>query len=359
MSTPTYRYLLCDLLTDRLLTALPLKGVRFDRRISRPGSLTGAMDAPDVRSVQVAKILHAYAGRSALWVFRDGVLWWGGIPWTTTPGQGKRGPVNLQVQAATFDSYAHHRRLYADATYTSTDLGVMIPDLWRKIQADPRGNIGVEALDQPTGVVGTAKYLATDQDWVGDLVEQIGDGIDGPEHTIDVYADGGGVRHKRLRVGRRLGVSAPRHVFSRAAGAGGRLVEWSHTSDVVDGGTAFATRGDGIASETVYRTDLLAAGWPLLDYTADMAGTKDKGVLTSMAQALAVSNGGATPLSTYAVEVADTGWTPNSVGDSVRLRVADDWHDSTDTVVRPVGCEVTPPEGDQPETINLLLSEDD
>ena len=110
----TYRYLLCDLLTDTPLASLPLSGVSFDRRISRVGSFSGRLEASTPALVALGKLAHAYAGRSALWVYRDNSLWWGGIPWTVQPRQGPRGGVEVAVQAATFDSYAHHRRLYAD-----------------------------------------------------------------------------------------------------------------------------------------------------------------------------------------------------------------------------------------------------
>lgn len=140
---PAYRYLLCDLLTDRKIATLPLSGVTFNRRISRTGTLQGGFTATTKETVDLAKRLKAYAGRSALWVYRDNALWWGGIPWTVTAHQGARGGVGITVAAATFDSYAHHRELYTDKTYTQVDQGVIIPDLWRTLASDPRGDIGM------------------------------------------------------------------------------------------------------------------------------------------------------------------------------------------------------------------------
>ena len=77
MDTPAYRYLLTDLLTDRLLAELPLTGVSFDRRISRVGALSGTLVAPSKHLVDLGKLMHTYAGRAALWVYRDSALWWG------------------------------------------------------------------------------------------------------------------------------------------------------------------------------------------------------------------------------------------------------------------------------------------
>lgn len=370
MTTPDYRYLLCDLLTDRLLAVLPLRGVSFDRRISRTGSLQATMEAVNTAQVNVARTLYEYAGRSALWVYRDGALWWGGIPWTVIPSQGTRGGVTVSVQAATFDSYAHHRRLYADTTYTQADEGVIIPDLWRRIQDDPRGNIGMVANDQPTGVRRDATYLASEHTMVGQIIEDLGDLVDGAEHTVDVFVDGAGNRVKRLRVETQLGLAVPRAVFQRAVSGGGRVTDWEHTADATGGGTTFQTRGDApngnvgedkepLLSARVDRLDLLGNGWPLLDVTADYAGVTDTAALDSYAQALAQTGGGAQPTSSYTVEVGNTGWSPNRVGDVVRIKLHDLWHPGVDLTVRPVGCEVTAPDGTAAESVKLLLSEDD
>lgn len=379
-TAPTYRYLLCDLLTDAPISSLPLTGVSFGRRISRTGSLTGTLSCPTPGLIDVGRLLYAYAGRAALWVYRDNALWWGGIPWTVTPQQGQRGPVQVSVSAATFDSYAHHRRLYADKTYAGVDQGVIIPDLWRTIQGDTlptgasapagAGDIGVVAEDQPTGVLRDRTILATDMAYVGKLIEDLGDVIDGPEHTIDVYLDSDGNRVKQLRVADLLGADGagnltdPRFVFSRAAGGmGGNVLEWDRTADAVDGGTLFQTRGTSNGtdpvpfSDPVTRADLLAEGWPLLDVTADHSDVTEQGTLDGHAQALAQEQGGAEHVSGYTVRVGDTGWSPNRLGELVRIKLRDDWHDS-DTTVRPVGVDVTPAERGRPETVKLILGDE-
>jgi hypothetical protein len=371
MGTPAYRYLLCDLLTDQLLAVLPLRGVSFGRRISRVDSLSATMDATTPDAVRLAKLAHAYAGRSALWVYRDGALWWGGIPWTVRAQQGPRGGVQVELQAATFDSYPHHRRLYADVTYAQVDQGVIIPDLWRRIQADPRGDIGVIADDQPTGVLRDRTYPASEHAKVGELVENLGNVIDGPEHTVDVFLASDGARVKRLRVANRLGRAEPRTLFQRAVSGGGRIMEWEHAADAVDGGTTFQTRGEApngnvgedlepLLSAHLFRDDLLAAGWPLLDATADYSDVNRIATLNGYAEAMAQTQAGALPVSGYTVEVGNTGWSPNRLGDAVRLKLRDLWHDTTvDEVVRPVGCTVTAAEGDQPEQVTLILSGDE
>lgn len=368
---PTYRYLLCDLLTDTLVAQLPLSGVSFDRRISRTGSLSGKLEVDSSRRADTAKLVQAYAGRSALWVYRDQSLWWGGILWTAPAGQGARGPVALDLTCATFDSYAHRRNLDSNMVYTAADQGMIIPDLWRAIQEDVRGDIGVVAEDQPTGVLRDRTYLASDlSNKVGKLIEDLGDVIDGPEHTIDVFLDSAGNRTKSLRVAQRIGSTEPRIVFQRAARGGGRVTEWKHTVDTVDGGTRFRTRGDApngnvgedtepLMSDLLERNDLLDAGWPLLDVTADYPGVTDSATLDGYAQALAAQNGGGMATSGYTVQVGNTGWSPSRLGDSVRLKLDDVWHQNEDLTVRPVGCVVTPADRGQAEQVKLLLGDED
>lgn len=367
---PAYRYLLTDLLTDQLLAEVPLTGVSFDRRISRVGALQGTLQAPTKNLVAIGKLLHAYAGRSALWVYRDDALWWGGIPWTVIPSQAERGPVQVQVQAATFDSYAHRRLLPSDVSYAGADQGVIIPDLWRLIQADPRGNIGMLTPNRLTGVTRDRDYFVADGAYVGKLIEDLGDLVDGPEHTVDVYLDGAGNRVKELRVAMRLGLSEPRAVFQRAAQGGGRVLQWESPADATDGATRFYARGDApngnvgedvhpLMSDPVEALDLLGQGWPLLDRIEDRPGVIEKPTLDGYAQAAAAEYAGAPVSHGYTVQVGSTGWSPNRIGDAVRIKLQDDWHDTgEDMVVRPVGCTVQPAEGATPETVKLLLGDE-
>lgn len=364
---PAYRYLLCDLLTDEPITDLPLSGVSFERRISRVGALSATLSAPNRTLVDKARLAHEYAGRAALWVYRGDQVWWGGVLWAAPATQAERGGVELSLSAATFDSYAHHRVLHADRSYAATDQGVIIPDLWRHLQADASGNIGMVAEDQPTGTLRDRTYYGHEQAFYGELIENLGDVEGGPEHAVDTYLDETGARVKRLRVANRLGATVPTAVFQRAAKGGGRVLQWGADADATDGGTAFQVRGasveGNVGEESVpllsgvhYDTERLAAGWPLLDVTEDRTDVTEVDTLTGYARALRDARGGQVNTKGYTVQVADTGWTPNRIGDPVRIRLRDLWHTTTtDDTVRPVGCKVTPSSKGAPETIELLI----
>lgn len=363
----TYRYLLCDLLTDQPLADLPLSGVSFDRRISRTGSLQATLDATTANLVERARLAHEYAGRSALWVYRGDQLWWGGVLWAAPAQQAERGAVQLNLSAATFDSYAHHRVLRANLSYAGVDQGTIMPSLWRHMQADPRGHIGMVAENQPTGILRDRAYFGHEQAYYGELIENLGDVEHGPEHTIDTYLDSSGQRVKRLRLANRLGATVPTIVFQRAAQGGGRVLTWNDEADATDAGTTFQTRGDAQAanvgeeqvpllSSVQEATDLLDAGWPLLDVTEDRAGVTELDTLEGYTAALRDSRAGQVRTRGYTVQVADTGWTPNRIGDPVRVRLKDMWHTTTsDYAFRPVGCKVTPADKGQAEQVELLI----
>jgi len=382
MTVPTYRYLLCDLLTDRLLADLPLTGVSFSGSISRTGTLSATLTAPNAALIRYARTLYTYTGRSALWVERrtngGSSLWWGGIPWTVQPQQDQQGAVSLQVSASTFDSYAGRRLLYEDKVYTQVGQNLIIKDLWDTIQADARngyaaGNIGVDTSQVTTpGTLRNAGYLASDGSWVRDLIEQIGDLDGGPEHTIRVYYDADGSRRKQLVVADRIGITEPRWVFDRVEsehGFGGNILSWQHSADATAGGTAAIARGStptGAAdqelqpmmSDRAFADDLIADGWPLLDLLDDHPDATVKATLDSYATGLIKTSAGAVPTSSYTVRV-DNGWSPGHLGDAVRLMISDTWHGRQSLVVRPVAYSVTAAEAGQPETVTLSFTEED
>lgn len=372
MPAPSYTYLLCDLLTDRKILRPPLQGVSFERRIGYPGAFTGKLECPDAQTVAMAKTIKAYCGRGALYVFRNGAPWWGGIIWTAPAKKDGRGNIGLDIAAATFESYPNHRTIRQDVTYTQTDQGVIIPDLWRRMQSDPRGNIGVLAQDQPTGILRDRTYLGTDATKYGTRMTEladVSDGGPGPEWTIDVFADEAGTRSKRLRVGSPLGSRDPEDVV--ATFEGDSIVSWSEVTDAVDGGTAFQTRGAALEgdasvqqqprmSSVHYADDLLARGWPLLDRTDDYADVSDPGTLESYARGLREREAGAGTTNAYAINVDKSTWQPNQIGLPIRMRQKDLWNpEVTSRIVRPVGYKVTAQERGQVEKVELIFDDEE
>jgi hypothetical protein len=369
---PRYSYLLCDLLTDQKIARPALQGVSFERRIGYAGGLSAHLECPDAQTVALAKTIKAYCGRSSLYVFRNGALWWGGIVWTAPVKKDGRGGVGLDISAATFESYANHRTIRDDLSYAQVDQGVIVADLWRKMQATtwnglPSGDIGVIAVDQPTGIVRDREYLGTDGTPYGQRLTEladVSDGGPGPEWTIDVFANEAGTRSKRLRVGAPLGGDVV------ATFEGNAIESWSEVTDAVDGGTAFQARGSAsggdasaqqepLVSSVHYADDLLARGWPLLDRTDDYADVGDADLLESYARGLAEREAGAGTTNSYTINVDRSSWQPNQIGMPIRLRQKDLWHTEMQSrIVRPVGYKVTAQERGQVEQVDLVFDEE-
>lgn len=369
VAAPKYSYLVCDLLTDRKVARPALQGVNFERRIGYAGALSARLECPDAQTVALAKTIKAYCGRSALYVFRNGAPWWGGIIWTAPVKKDGRGNIGIDISASSFESYPNHRMIRQDITYAQVDQGVIVPDLWRKMQADPRGNIGVIAEDQPTSILRDRAYLNTDATSYGKRMTElaeVSDGGPGPEWTIDIFADTTtGVRSKVLRVG------SPISGDTEVTIEGNAIEAWSEVVDAVDGGTAFQTRGaapEGDASveqrprlsSIYYADDLLANGWPLLDRTDDYADVSVPATLDSYARGLRDRNAGAITTSSYTINASRATWQPNMIGLPIRIRQRDLWHldDSTPTV-RPIGYKVTAEERGQAEKVELIFDDEE
>lgn len=369
--SPRYRYVLADLLTDRNITALPLTGVGFDRRISRTGAFKGNLDVYSRESAALAELVALYAGRSALWVYRGASLWWGGILWTASPSMNDRSEAQLALQASTFDSYAHHRDIREDITYTGIEQTVIIADLWNRMQNQDYNDIGVLTTNlTATGILRDRTYLASEAATFGQRIEELGDVIDGVEHTIDVYATDLD-RTKTLNTGN------PRlHVDDEITTlvTGTRLPSWSQTVDATNAGTHFQARGDAssdnvgttvpaLLSDVFVADDLIANGWPQLDSTTDHQGVKEKATLDDYAQAERDRLAGQAISPSYNLYLDEnTSWHPNQLGSYIRIqRSKDDWFSPGKVEdIRPVAVEVSVPDrgGDAFETVKVTVETD-
>jgi hypothetical protein len=100
-----YRYFLCDLVTNELLTEIPFKNVSYGRSIREAGSFTGDIPvSPDTENLDLYN--NTLPGKTALYVVRNNVCVWGGIVWSRSYDiQNKI----LNVSASEFTSYLYHR----------------------------------------------------------------------------------------------------------------------------------------------------------------------------------------------------------------------------------------------------------
>lgn len=105
-----YRYFLCDLNTNTLLTEAPFKSVSFSRSIREAGTFSG--DIPiTADTYNLSLYENTMPGKTALYVTRKSgngpeVCVWGGIVWARSYNIKDR---VLGVEASEFTSYLYHR----------------------------------------------------------------------------------------------------------------------------------------------------------------------------------------------------------------------------------------------------------
>lgn len=100
-----YRYFVCDLVTNELLTELPLSNVSYGRSIREAGSFTG--DIPvneDTRNLSIYE--NTIPGKTALYIVRNNQCVWGGPIWSRSYDIKNR---VLNISGSEFTSYLYHR----------------------------------------------------------------------------------------------------------------------------------------------------------------------------------------------------------------------------------------------------------
>lgn len=361
-----YRVLICDLRSDQLLDVLPLWGVSFDEYLGKTGSLRGTVHlvTADLAARARAALIP---GRTALWVERDGALWWGGILWTTSLGSDDRGRLRLDLQAATWDSYLAHRMLYDSQQATGVDQFDIVRNLVEYCAEQPGGDIGIEAGTELSGVLRDRTYSRYDLPIVRDLIEQLSRVEGGFEWRIASVRDPDtGRRIKQVQLGHPV-IRAGRGelVLTRP----GPIVAYNWPTDSTIKANAWQSRGASLnhnqAAESVPMLSPLItnstdveAGWPRLDGSSDYSTVEVQATLDAHARADAGTH--LDPRTVPEITVLLDGQiTPALLGATVRVRITDLWWpEGMSARFRIIGITVSPPERGRPETAKLLLEED-
>jgi hypothetical protein len=363
VTTADYRVLVCDLRTDRLLDVLPIGDVSVDDFIGKAGSLAGTVPIPNrAMAERVRPILQP--GRTALWVERDGAVWWGGILWTATPAADERGRVTVAVQGGTFDSYLDHRTLFESVEARGVDQFDLARDLVEYAQSLDGGDIGIEYGTATSGVTRTRRYDRHDQPRIRELLDELAETDNGFEWRIRAHRDTeSGRRVKLLELGhpviRRGGVDLvlthPGDILTYTMPTDGtaRATVWQSRGATVNTNAAAESRP--LLSRLFVDSEALADGWPRLDGTSDYTSTENPEALDQHARAdfTAARRPRAIPELTIRL---DQRITPDLIGRTVRVRIRDLWHaNGHDARYRVVGINVSPPERGRPESAQLTL----
>jgi len=100
-----YKYIVTDLLSDKILAEIPFEGVSFTRALRDAGSFSGSIPViPDNDYLDLYET--TLPAKTALYILRNGVCVWGGIIWSRTYNIITR---TLDVNASEFTSYFSRR----------------------------------------------------------------------------------------------------------------------------------------------------------------------------------------------------------------------------------------------------------
>ncbi|MER8059130.1 MULTISPECIES: hypothetical protein [unclassified Streptomyces] len=377
-STP-YRAIFCDLLTDRTIDILPLRDVTVDDYIGKAGSLTGTVPIPDARTA--ARVRRIEEGRTAVYLQRGHDLWWGGIIWTSTLQSDDQGVLTLEIQAATFESYAGRRlirgtSLTYDPAYTlpftDADQLDIARGLWTDLQTSlDGGNILVTYGTETSGVRRTISYRDGDETPYLDALNSLAALADGFEYHIAVYTDPvTGERVRRLVLGHpKIETGATDLVLDRP----GTILSYSFPRDATRGGTTARARGASTNSDQASESRPLPsavasaqqligtgpghAGYPRIDLTSDHNDISDPATLDALARTELAAATGAVVIPAITIRLDDL-VPPALLGRTARIRITDEWFtEGLDARYRVIGVAVSPAQRGRPDTADLYLEE--
>ena len=361
--TTPYRVIICDLRSDQLLDVLPVTGLTFDDYIGKTGTCSGTIEITDPRVAERMR-LNFIPARTAVYIQRKSDIWWGGILWTRTPSIDSRGYVQLQFQAATFDSYFDRRKIYDTQTFTGEDQLAIVRGLLDYAQSQNGGDIGITYDQTVSGIGRDRVYSSYDLLGVREQIDLLSNVDQGFEWRIRAYSDETGNRVRHLQLG------YPKIITSRTdimLSAPGQVLSYSLPEDGTTVANYWQSRGASenqdasedsvpLMSTRYFWAQDLDAGWPRLDGSSDYNTVTELDTLN--AHAVADIKRYRRPIVIPDVEVLMDGKTitPALLGTTTRIRIKDIWYYEGVTLrFRIIGFKVTPPDRGKPETASLYL----
>lgn len=374
----TYSYLLCDLRTDTLLAELPLQGVQYSTELNGIGALRATVPYND-DTLPLDPETATTPGRTALYVDRDGQIVWAGIVWTRESVDGGKA-----LQAAEFMSY--YQRRHVKITLSNDTSAIIdtdyVPD-GQRLYADQRtivwslltyahaqagGDIGIATthLTTNTGITRAATYYGYERPEIYKLIAELSQADDGFDFGVEVgWTEAGSNdpprRYRRARVwyprrGRQT--SAESGLVFVKGGAASNILSYDWPEDGTGRATEVSALGEGAGEarlrSTATATDMINAGWPLLETVETYEGVIEQARLDANARAALAAQAQADVQAQFVVLAdADPAFGSYEVGD-VGLFIIDPEPRTPagrQAELRIVGMEVTASAG--PERVTL------
>lgn len=368
---PEYTYRFANLLSDSDLAEVELTNVKFDRRIIQPGAFAATIPVTnrDI-ATQVKKIVPA---KTIVHVYRDADIWGTYIIWQMKVRSSSRGPVVVDLQGATLESWFYRRIIDVDLSYDNVDQFDIARALVNNAQVgwfpyESNSDLNIIYQSNDSGVLRDRSYYLADAASVGQRLEELAAVDNGFEYMISTYVDvDAGSRIREFVLATELGSENLDVLFTYP----GSILSYDITYDATDAGTAWWTRGDTInddATQTSFplmteapvMADLwLESGFPHLDRVVDYSSVTVLDTLEDYAAWWRDNHSGvaAVPVVEIATSGASTIIPPTALGTTARFTIVDEFFALGDfsSENRVIGIEVTPPERGNQEKIRLVI----
>jgi hypothetical protein len=365
--TPVYTYLATDLVSNTVLGELPLTGVTIDAQLNSAGNLAGTANLDDTQISNDEFIARTIPGKTAIWVYRNDQIVWGGIIWTRTWATvGK----SFSITGQTFESYATKRfpRSWLGVStfqYSQSGQCFIINNLWQQLQSVQYGNIGV-LLQSTFPSDDILRDLVIDGFDLGTSFDSVIQTLlgfsDGPDYTITWSEDGNGNPVKQLMVWPKIGsqISTTQLEFDYP----GNVKDYTLVESAASGANQWWAVGSGSDASTAVGEAIdsasLTSGWPLLESTNAFSDVTDIGTLNSYANT--DLSAAPAPQETISVDLAGNSmpeFGTYAMGDYFVLNAVDPRFPLGITLTRrTIGWSVTPPDtGNGVEQVALVIDD--
>lgn len=366
---PEYTYRFADLLSDEEVLEIELSNVKFDRRIIQAGAFSASIEVPNLSiAEQVKKIVPA---KTVVHVYRDYEIWGTYIIWTMVIASSSHGPVRVDIQGATLESWFDRRIVDVDLTYNDVDQFDIARDLVNQAQTgwtpyEYNADLSIVYDTNDSGTLRDRSYYVADAASVGQRLRELAAVDNGFEYLIHTYQDSG-VRVREFILETQLGSDSENIVFTYP----GNILSYQITYDATESGTAWWTRGDTINDDAtatsfplmtaapVMSDPWLSANFPHLDRVIDYSSVTVLDTLEDYAAWWRDNHSGfsAVPVISITTNNLNTIITPTSLGSYADFTIVDEFFALGDfsSRNRVIGIEVTPPERGSQESIRLVI----
>ncbi len=277
-------YYFHDLVTDAIISELPLASESFTVAMNGAGPMSGQLHPDDPRVAKLPWEQATQINRTALYAELNDVPIWGGII-TTRRRNKKTGIVTLG--GSEFWYYLSKRLLANVYSYVTTDPLVIAQALVNDAQAVSGGNIGIVVGTQTSTATISQDYPAGQTLTVAQAIQtlsQMGPTV-GFDYAIDITKDGSGNHIKTLNW------AYPRRGRASSAnlvtidGATATDYDWDEDGTGQAGKVREVGSGSGGTqlTSTAQDASVITNGWPLLEEAISRTMVTSQSVLAGVA----------------------------------------------------------------------------